>query len=93
MAVREIKRYQKSTVTLLPKAPFQRLVRSVAEGVDPQIRWQSSALLALQEAAEAHLTSLFDDANHCAIHAGRVTVMPKDVQLARRLRGDPGREW
>jgi histone H3/H4 len=50
-------------------------------------RWQGTAILALQEAAEAHLVGLFEDANLCAIHAKRVTIMPKDLQLARRIRG------
>lgn len=50
-------------------------------------RWQGSAILALQEAAEAHLVGLFEDCNLCAIHGKRVTIMPKDMQLARRIRG------
>ncbi len=43
--------------------------------------------MALQEAAEAHLVGLFEDCNLCAVHAKRVTIMPKDLQLARRIRG------
>ncbi len=88
VALREIKRYQKSTDLLLPRAPFQRLVRSVVEGVDSVFRFQSSALTALQEAAESYITSLFEEANLCAIHATRVTIMRKDMVLARRLRGE-----
>jgi len=54
---------------------------------DSPLRWQVEALAALQEAAEAFLVSLFEDANLCAIHGKRVTVMPRDFQLARRIRG------
>lgn len=88
VALREIKRYQKATDLLLAKAPFQRFVRAICDGIDGQIRFQSQALLALQEAAESYLTGLFEDANLCAIHATRVTVMKKDIDLARRIRGE-----
>jgi histone H3 len=88
VALREIKRYQKATTLLLPKAPFQRFIRSICDGIDGQLRFQSQALLALQEAAESYLTGLFEDTNLCAIHANRVTVMKKDLILARRLRGE-----
>ncbi|KAF1933719.1 histone H3 [Didymella exigua CBS 183.55] len=89
VALREIKRYQKTTDLLLLKLPFQRLVREIAQGVsgdDGPNRWQSQALVALQEATEAFLVNLFHDANLCAIHAKRVTIQQKDIQLARRLR-------
>jgi len=87
-ALREIRKYQRSTELLLRKLPFARLVREVQRAFVPvDYRWQASALLALQEAAEAHLVRLFEDANLCAIHAKRVTVMVKDLQLARRIRG------
>ncbi len=86
VALREIRRYQTSTDLLLPKLPFQRLVREVTLKHQTGIRFQSSALGALQEAAEAFMVSLFDDANRCAIHASRVTIMPRDVKLAQRLR-------
>ena len=88
VALREIKRYQKSTDLLLLRAPFQRFVKCISEGIDSQLRFQSQALLAIQEAAEAYLTGLFEDCNLCAIHAGRVTVMKKDMELARRIRGE-----
>ncbi len=52
------------------------------------LRFQSHAIMALQEASEAYLTALFEDANLCAIHAKRVTIMPKDIELARRIRGE-----
>ncbi|XP_003368083.1 histone H3, embryonic, partial [Trichinella spiralis] len=72
---------------LIRKLPFQRLVREVAQDYKTELRFQSSAVFALQEAAEAYLVGLFEDTNLCAIHAKRVTIMPKDVQLARRIRG------
>ncbi|CAD6566922.1 MAG: centromeric DNA-binding histone H3-like protein cse4 [Tremellales sp. Tagirdzhanova-0007] len=91
VALREIRRYQKSTDLLLAKLPFSRVVREVASDMASigagELRWQSSALLALQEAAEAYLVHLFEDANLCAVHAKRVTIMQKDIQLARRIRG------
>ena len=88
VALREIRRYQKSTDLLLRKLPFQRLVREIAQThVRGDLRMQSTALLALQEAAEAFLVTLFEDTNLCAIHAKRVTIMPKDMALALRIRG------
>jgi len=88
VALREIRKYQKSTELLIRKLPFQRLVREITEGFKLDVRFQSTALLALQEASEAYLVSLFEDTNLCAIHAKRVTIMPKDMQLARRIRGE-----
>ncbi|GLE00423.1 hypothetical protein PINS_up009180 [Pythium insidiosum] len=88
VALREIRFYQRSTDLLLRKLPFARLVREIQmEFTTREYRWQAEALLALQEAAEAHLVRLFEDANLCAIHAKRVTLMVKDIQLARRIRG------
>lgn len=88
VAFREIRRYQKSTELLIRKLPFQRLVREIAQEFKTELRFQSSAIGALQEAAEAYLVSLFEDVNLCAIHAKRVTIMVKDIQLARRIRGE-----
>jgi histone H3 len=88
VALREIRKYQKSTDLLLRKGPFQRLVREIAYDFKTDCRFQSFALMALQEAAEAYLVSLFEDTNLCAIHAKRVTILPKDIQLARRIRGE-----
>lgn len=89
VALREIRRYQKSTELLVRKLPFQRLVRGIAqEYSDRDLRFEKAAIMALQEAAEMYLVGLFDDCNLCAIHSKRVTIMPKDVQLARRLRGE-----
>ena len=80
--------HQKSTELLMRKLPFQRLVREIAQDFKTDLRFQGSAVLALQEAAEAYLVGLFEDTNLCAIHAKRVTIMPKDIQLARRIRGE-----
>jgi histone H3 len=88
VALREIRRYQKSTDLLIRKLPFQRLVREIAQDYKHDLRFQSSAIQALQESAEAYLVSLFEDTNLCAIHAKRVTIQSKDIQLARRLRGE-----
>ncbi|KAG2485144.1 hypothetical protein HYH03_016130 [Edaphochlamys debaryana] len=88
VALREIRKYQKSTELLIRKLPFQRLVREIAQDFKTDLRFQSQAVLALQEAAEAYLVGLFEDTNLCAIHAKRVTIMPKDIQLARRIRGE-----
>src|ERR1700678_740558 len=88
VALREIRRYQKSTELLIRKLPFQRLVREIAQDFKTDLRFQSSAVMALQEASEAYLVGLFEDTNLCTIHAKRVTIMPKDIQLARRIRGE-----
>ncbi|MFG1588191.1 hypothetical protein ACDT12_12915 [Staphylococcus aureus] len=80
-----MRRYQKSTELLIRKLPFQRLVREIAQDFKTDLRFQSSAVMALQEASEAYLVGLFEDTNLCAIHAKRVTIMPKDIQLARRI--------
>lgn len=87
-ALMEIRKYQKGCDLLIRKLPFQRLVREVAEQFsDTSLRFNSQAILALQEASEAYLVALFEDTNLCAIHAKRVTIMPKDMRLARRIRG------
>jgi histone H3 len=88
VALREIRKYQKSTELLVRKLPFQRLVREIAQEFKTDLRFQSSAVLALQEATESYMVGLFEDTNLCAIHAKRVTIMPKDIQLARRIRGE-----
>jgi histone H3 len=88
VALREIRKYQKSTELLLRRLPFQKLVKEIAVEYRSDLRFQSQAIVALQEAAEAYLVGLFEDTNLCAIHAKRVTIMPKDVQLARRIRGE-----
>ncbi|XP_020955659.1 histone H3.3-like [Sus scrofa] len=88
VALREIRRYQKSTELLIRKLPFQRLVREIAQDFKTDLRFQSAAIGALQEASEAYLVGLFEDTNLCAIHAKRVTIMPKDIQLAHCIRGE-----
>jgi histone H3 len=88
VALREIRKFQKTTCLLFRKLPFQRLVREIAQDFKTDLLFQSYAILALQEAAEAYLVGLFEDANLIAIHAKRVTIMPRDMQLARRLRGE-----
>ncbi len=88
VALREIRKYQKSTDLLIRKLPFQRLVREIAQDFKSDLRFQGTAVLALQEAGEAYLVGLFEDTNLCAIHAKRVTIMPKDMQLSRRIRGE-----
>ena len=95
VALKQIRQYQKSTELLIRKLPFQRLVREIAGDSEiitsplcGKVRFQSAAIMALQEAAEAYLVGLFEDTNLCAIHAKRVTIMPKDIELARRIRGE-----
>ncbi|KAG0678132.1 centromeric DNA-binding histone H3-like protein cse4 [Pichia californica] len=91
VALREIKKYQKNTDLLIRKLPFARLVREIVMqefGQDAEYRWQSVAILALQEASEAYLVHLLDDTNLCALHSKRVTIMQKDIRLVRRLRGE-----
>ena len=88
-ALREIRRYQKSTELLIRKGPFRRLIRQVMnEMFGDNFRIQTGAVNALQEAVEAYMVGFFEDTNLCAIHAKRVTIMPRDMQLARRLRGE-----
>ena len=82
VVLREIRRYQKSSELLIRRMPFQRLVREIAQAHNPYVHFQSGAILALQESAEAYLVGLLEDSNLCAIHANRVTIMPKDMQLA-----------
>ena len=88
VALREIRRFQKSTELLIRRLPFQRLVREIAQDFKGRLNFASGAILALQEAAEAYLVSLFEDVNLCAIHAKRVTIMLKDIQLARCIWGE-----
>ena len=92
-ALMEIRRYQKTTDLLISKLPFSRLIREITSTIIPRgkdLRFQTSAILALQEASEAYLIQLFEDTNLCAIHAKRVTIMDKDMRLARRIRGEMG---
>lgn len=86
VALREIKKYQKSTELLLRKLPFQRLVREIAQDFVPDLRFQATAMTVLQEAAEAYLVQLFENAQSCAVHGKRITVQPKDMNLTRAIR-------
>ncbi len=88
VALREIRKYQKSCDLLLRKLPFQRLVREISQDFRTELRYQAAAILAIQEATESYLVGLYEDANLSAIHAKRVTLMAKDIQLTRRIRGD-----
>ena len=88
VALQDIRHFQKTSALLIRKLPFQRLVREIAQDFKTDLWFQSAAILCLQEAAEAYLVRLFDDANLCAIHARQVTIMPKDILLARRIRGE-----
>ena len=86
VALREIRKYQKSTELLIRKIPFQRLVREIVYKIkDKDFKFQSTALLALQEASEEFLVNMFDQCNHIAIHGKRTTVMVKDIRLWKRL--------
>ncbi len=85
VALREIRKFQKSSELLIRKLPFQRLVREIAQDSQFNLRFQSAAITALQEAAEAYLVGLFERTNLCAIHAGRVTIQKRDMELACRL--------
>ena len=88
VALREIRRYQKSTELLLRKLPFERLVREIVQDFCSDFRFTRLSFIAAQEAAESYMIHLFEDANMCAIHAKRVTIMPRDIHLARRIRGE-----
>jgi histone H3 len=88
VALREIRKYQKSTDLLIRKLRFQRLVREIATSYRGDLRFQSPALAALQEASEAYLVSIFEDTNRCARHANRITIMERDIQLAQSIHGE-----
>ena len=98
VVLREIRRYQSSTENLIKHTPFQRLIREISQEYricpdgpgtpSVQVRFQSTAIAALQEAAENYIVGLFEDVNLLAIHARRVTIMPRDIRLALRIRGD-----
>ena len=87
-ALKEIRPYQKSTETLIRKLPFQWVAREIMQGIGADLCFQSTAVMALQEAGEAFLVGLLEQAILCVIHAQHVTIMPKDIQLTRQIRGD-----
>lgn len=86
-ALAEIRRLQRSTQLQIPRARFHRLVREISQQILPtgDLRYQAAALLALQEAAESYLVRMFEDSYSCAIHAKRVTLFPRDMQLVKRI--------
>ena len=88
VALREIRKYQKSTELLISRLPFARLIREISEDHRRGMRWAASSIEALQEAAEAYLVKLFEDANLLAIHAKPITIQEKDIKLVRRIRGE-----
>ena len=88
VALREICRYQKSTELLIRKAPFQQAIYEILRDIQNDLRIQAAAVQGLQEAAEAYLVVLFEDSNLCAIHAKQVIIMPRDIQLVRRICGE-----
>ena len=85
VALREIRKYQKSTELLIRKLPFQRLLREIAQQIKHDLRFQSTTILALQEAAESFLVTMFEDVNVCCLHSGRVTIQIKDIWLWNRM--------
>ena len=88
VALRQIRHFQKSTELLLRKGPFKQLCREIAQIFASDLRFGKNAVEALQEASEAYLVGMFEDTNLSAIHAKRMTIMPRDVQLTRRIRGE-----
>jgi histone H3 len=88
IALREIRKFKKSTDLLIRKLPFQRLVREICQGLGKDLKFQSTTILALQEVSKAYLINLFQWTNLAPIHAKWVTSMINDMQLARRIRGE-----
>ena len=88
--LRDIRKLQKSTNLLIPKAPFYRLVREVIADINPNYRVQANAVMALHESSESFLLKMFEFSNYIAIHAKRVTLMPKDIHLLRKIWDDVG---
>jgi histone H3 len=85
-ALKDIRKYQKSTKLLIPKSSFIRLVKEIIQKEKRDLRIQASAVLALQEAAEMFVVNMFEYSNYCAIHGKRVTVQAKDIQLVKKIR-------
>lgn len=88
VALRQIIQFQRGVQLFIRKVEFQRLVREIAQDYKTDLRFQPTAILALQEAAEAYLIDTFRAANECAFHAKRVTIYPGDIKLARGIRGE-----
>ena len=90
IALREIRCYQKTTDLLVPKKSVGALVKEISQDFKGDLRWNLNAILNLHHSSEAYLVGLFEDTNLCTIHAGHVTIKPKDIKLARRIRGERG---
>ena len=88
VALREIRCYQKSTELLCRKLAVSRLIREIAQDFKTELRFQSAAIATIHEAMESYMVYLFEDTNLCAIHTKRVTITPRDMQLARLIRGE-----
>ncbi|CBZ25736.1 putative histone H3 variant [Leishmania mexicana MHOM/GT/2001/U1103] len=88
VALREVRKYQRSTEMLIARTPFRRLVKEIMSTFKDTMHMRHSAMEAIQEATESYVVSVLGDANLCTIHAKRVTLYPKDLQLALRLRGE-----
>lgn len=88
VALRQIRKLQKTTDTQIPALAFQRLVREIAQEYRADLRFSKAGMESLQEAAEAFLVDVYGDANLLTIHRNKVTVGPRDMQLAVHIRGD-----
>jgi histone H3 len=88
VALREIRRYQKSTDLLLPKLPVQRLIREIAQDCKNDLRFTRDALEAAHTAVEQYITEVFDRTQIACIHAKRVTITDKDMKVAQLLAGE-----
>ena len=87
-ALREIKQYQRSTDTIVPRAPLQRIVKDITSKYMPEARYSHGALEAVHQCLESYMVALFEDTGLCAVHAKRMTIMTRDMKLARRIRGE-----
>ena len=92
-ALQEIRAFRQTTQLLIPRLAFSRVVKEMAQQFKlKDLRFQALALMALQEATEAFMVQLFEDCVLNAVHARRVTVMTRDMALARRIRGEVGKK-
>ena len=90
-ALKEIWKFQKTTKLLIPKISFLRVVHEIIQKEYMWYRIQVGATLALYEAAESYIIHIFEDTNLCVIHARHIMIMPKDMKLARKIRGETSR--
>ena len=86
--LREIQKYQSCTELLIPQLPFKRVVKDIIQNIRGDLQFQTTAIMAIQEAGEAFLVGLLEQANLCALHAKHATIMPRDIQLVRCIWGD-----